>query len=408
MEKIQNFVENSLDSSKRFESLGEELLDYQFQYIEKLNEGALKPLHKKSEGYEESFEDYIYEYTNIRPYLTERYCKLMGEGMYKKEEERKKFNNWYDAIIKEINQNRELDGVNYRNNISKIFKINLEKLIPISEKDNLYRKDEKEERAGLIHFNTVDAMNEFKDFGIEEGDECISIHFKELINQKNNDDKVSNIFSGESLSKLAVRIVDEYPQIKAVIAQSWLVGSPIGKRVGFIVTKKIEDVVPDDRFWGQFINEKGGINKERMQKFLSTGTPEFYLSDGFIKTEDFLKKYLLKERKGIIKLKEITESSKNFKKDVEIISTELNEKWNSSSFEEIVEIVNQNSVLAEYLKTPDGQAYLSIIKKLKELNLDRWSLDKIDIGNKIEIKDKFDKFIKEKSNKYIDKEVMIE
>lgn len=409
MEKIQNTIENNLGSSSRFENLEEEMFDYQLQYIEKLQEGVLKPLHEKVEGYEETFLDYISEYTNFRQYLTKKYCKMMGSDMYNNKEERDKFDQWYDSVINEVILSHDADRKNYRNNIGKIFKNGFDKLIPIPEAENKYLLDsENEERSGLIHFNTAKALDEFKNFGINKGDDCISIHFKDLVQQKNKDGTVINIFSGESLSDLAVKIIEKYPQTKAIIGESWIVDSSIGKRVGLIPSKKINSVVQDSRFWGQFLDEKGKIKKDEMQKFLNTGIPEHYVTDGFIMTEDFLKKYLPKEYKGKnIKLKEITEESKKFNKDIELISKELNEKWDSSPYDEIVEILNKNEIIANYFMTPYGQDYLKILKKLKELNLDRWSIDKLDFENKDEIKKKFDDFMKNQSSQYIEKELLI-
>jgi hypothetical protein len=409
MEKINNIIESSIDSSKRFENLEEELLDYQLQYVEKLQEGIIKPLHEKTEVYKETFSDYISEYTNFRQYLTDRYCKIKGNSMYENEEERARFNQWYDSVVNEVILSHDSDVKNYRNNISKIFKNGFDKLTPIPEVDNKYLlNNENEERAGLIHFNTTKAMGEFKDFGINEGDDCISIHFKDLIQQKSKDHTVNNIFSGESLSILALKIIEKYPQTKAIIAESWLIDSAIGERVGFTPSKKIYNVVQDSRFWGQFLDGNGKIKKDEIQKFINTGIPEYYVTDGFIMTKDFLEKYLPKEYKGkTIKLKEIKEDSKKFNKDIQLLSRELNEKWNSSTYDEIFEIITRNNIIASYLKTTNGQDYLRIIKKLKEQNLDRQSIDKLDFKNKDEIKKKFDDFIKNQSTQYIDKEVVI-
>lgn len=409
MEKLNNMVENSLGSSKKFENHNEELFDYQLQYIDKIEQGTIIPLYEKIEGYDETFEDYLIGYTNIRQYLNEEYCKIMGDRMYSSSEERKKFDDWFDLIFNQVKLYHDKDKENYHDKVFKLYKDSLEKLSESTSKEKIYHNNDVDERFGLIHFNTTKALDEFSNFGINDGDDCISIHFTDLIEQKNKDHTVSNIFSGESLSKLAVEIIEKYPETKAVIAQSWLVDSPIGKRVGFTSAKKINDVVQDTRFWGQFIDEEGKIKKDKIQKFLNTGIPEFYITDGFIKTEDFLKKYLPKEYKGkTIKLKEISDESKKFNKDLESLSKELNDKWDSGSYDEIVTIINKNEIVSEYLNTLEGQDYLKIIKKLKEQNLDNKAIDKIDFKNKDEIMKKFDDFIKDNRSKYIEKDIIIE
>jgi len=404
MENFQNIVENNIDNSRKFESLEEELLDYQFQYIEKLHDGVLKPLEDEDKDQDRSFEYYLGNFTSFREYLKNEYQAREKGDIYGKKEEREKFENWFNGIKKEIYKDYKLDKSNYRTKISKIFKDNFKKLGPRGVKDKKNIEDlEKDKEVGLIHFNLHKIGNELTQFGINEGDDCFSIHFKNLIDQKKENNSVNNIFSGESLSKLAEYIIDKEPQVKAVIGRSWLVDSPIGKRIGFNIYKKHKRIGNHSGFWGQFINEKGEINKERMQRFLNTGIPDFYVSEGFIKTEDFLKKFL--NRKGLIKLKERTEESRKITEETRVLSKELNEKWNLLSWNEVVLLLNNHKIYVNYLKTQDGQEFLDMLKAMKEYG----SINDINFiyDNKEEIFNKMHKYLNEKSNIYQEKELMI-
>lgn len=431
MEKIQNIIENNLDNSKRFESLEEELLDYEFQYIEKIDKGILKPVNpdgvtipedmterdilKSEEGEDKiksktTFEELIYKYTNLSSFLSDEYCKRMGDYMYySNDQERKKFNDWYDAIIKGIVDSYESGDKNWRNSVNNVIKMNIDKLvsIPVEENNFLKNDNDHEKRSGLIHYNLIDDVAGLEKFKIDKTNKCISIHFKNLSKQKGEDESITNIFSGKSLSGLAVDILDKYPFVDGVVAHSWLVSSPIGKRIGFEVLKEDKQIYPDDRFWGQFVNDKGEISKERIQKFLNTGIPDYYPNEGFISIEEFFKRYLPNDKKGVVHLKQITEESMKFKEDVARIAKEMDKNWEQFSLEGIISLINSNPLLASYFKTQNGQEYIGMIKVMKESGIKK--IDDSNYPNKQKIHDHLRKYIEENSCKFTEKrEVFIE
>lgn len=84
-------------------------------------------------------------------------------------------------------------------------------------------------------------------------------------------------------------------------------------------------------------------------------------SVGFIKIEDFLKKYLPKEKRGVVILKEYTKEAK-FKKDYYLIRKEINENLFNLSNEEILSFLNKNQELADYFNTQNGKDYLSLLE----------------------------------------------
>lgn len=111
--------------------------------------------------------------------------------------------------------------------------------------------------------------DEFKNFGIDEMDTCLEIHFEDLFSQKQKIMRLPIFFSQKSLyPQLAVDIVaKEYTEAKFIVGRSWLVGSPIGKRIGFDTFYNDYVSYNSGRFWGQFINENGQIKKEKYKSF---------------------------------------------------------------------------------------------------------------------------------------------
>lgn len=415
---IKNIVENSVGSSRRFESVQDELMDYQFQYVEKIEKGNLNELMEVDDGYEEdvnddgykkwrkkledrlenTFEKKLFKYTNLHNDLWDEYKKRINKKDIKSEQ----FDEWFKNILDIINDDYILRGKEWKDNVKNIIKENLDRIGPITKeylKEKKRReKEEKKKTVGLINFNLKE-VNKLEKFGIDPNSQCLEIHFKDLFEQKEKNNAV-NIFSGESLSNLAKTIIDKFPYIKAVLGYSWMVDSPIGGRVGFTVYHK--DNKMGGAFWGQFINEKGEINKERMQKFLNTGIPEFFPARGFIKVEDFLKKYLPKEKKGIIELADLSEESLKF---IEVLKKLEGDNFASVSFEEIKSIINENNILSEYIKTQDGINILNMIKIVKDTNAK--SLDDIEYPNKEILRKRFGDFIEENKSKYTNKEVLI-
>lgn len=420
MEKIPKNEQqiNNQDNSRVFENIHEELLDYQFQYIDKLETKKIKELEDKeieklndSEKFKKSFEDNLdtlfeknlFKYTDFSNDLRDEYKK------------RVKNNYDYDDNFKEFLKNvfiqidnEHLKNKNWKDSVKNITTENLNKIGPV-----IYNKNSEEirpgkEKLGLIDFNLLET-DEFKNFGIDEMDTCLEIHFEDLFSQKQKNNEINNIFSKESLSQLAIDIVEEYTETKFIVGRSWLIGSPIGRRIGFDTFYNDKVAYNSGRFWGQFINENGQIKKEKIQKFLDTGVPEFLPSVGFIKVEDFLKKYLPKEKRGVVTLKEFTEESKKFKKDYYLIRKEVNENLFNLSNEEILSFLNKNEELADYFNTQNGKDYLSLLEKMKDLILKKEDVNSLkNSENSIRIVEKFNNFLISHSNRFIEKKVLID
>lgn len=394
--KVINMTEVSMDNARRFESLEEEMIDFQFQYIEKLDSGVLNPVG--DDGQKMEFRDLLKKNTFV--------CSKLGKEFFDRAEVVGDEKFVYNQGFFEGSVAGRISEV-YKNNKNhwkeEALKIINDSINGLGEKKRGYQKNE-EKRSGLINFNLHKAEG-LSEFGFGKNDDFISIHFKELHEQKNDNESIKNIFSGDSLSNLASSIVKDYPQVKAIVAKSWLIDSPIGKRIGFTVTKRYEKVTNNNGFWGQFISEKGELNKEKMKRFIETGKAEFYPAKGFIKTEDFLKKYLPKKERGIVNLKGKTKEAVKFEKEFNIITEKVKSNWINISFNEILEILNSNSDLSDYFKTKDGEDFLIMMRAFKDSGIK--TMDDFVYDRKDDINHKFREFVTKKTNQYIDKEVFI-
>ncbi len=417
MEKIKNIIENKIDDSRHFESARQELLDYQFQYIEKIDRGDIttpeedtdfdetNDYYKFRKNFKEkltnSFSKYLFDYTTLDNQLVEEYYKRVGKKDFNEEI----CNNWLQNIFNEIGIIYDSQDMEWRENVFSFIKEKINEIGPEKKdyNDEDEEKEKKEKNLGLIHFN-VTKEKKLSEYGLRPKDACLDVHLSDLYKQKEENSEIVNIFSGNSWSQLACDIVDKHPDIKAVIGRSWLIDSPLGQRIGF--TKYGENKsLRNGSFWGQFIDENGKIKKEKIDKFLRTGQPDYFVSMGFIKVKDFLGKYLPDGRKGPVKLKDRTRESIIFENEKEKTIKEIEKRFNELSYEKINKLI-MNSVFSDFFKTSLGVEFLSFLEIAKSKNLK--SFDEIKSERYLELKKEFRKFIEEKENQYVEKVITIE
>lgn len=410
-------TENTVEKPRNIENLRMEILGYQYEYVDRLNKELIEPVSEKDVYKTKNLGEILRGRTSLGDQLREEYLKRMPD--FKDVPRGESWNMqkcFSDLVFSEINflyaENKDNFRDNWKDKISGIIESKLETLGPIVNSFEDIKKERnrnKQKKIGLISHEIINVNNTDTGYllgaGFKAGDPLINIHFEDLFEQKKENPEVTSIFSVDSLSKLAVSIVEKYPQAKGIVAHSWLVDSVIGKKIGLTVYNKIERAPEGLEFWGQFIDEKGNIKKEKIQKFIETGVPEYYTADGFINTEDFLRKYLPKEKKGLIKLKERSPESIEFKNFLDEASSKIEKNWERTSFEEIVSTFSGNPIAAYYMTTPEGQEYLELFKKAKELGT---SVDRIEDKDKEGIIDKWRRYRDEKENIFIDKEVVID
>lgn len=381
---------NSIEGHEK--ELQDKMIEIQLEYVDKIFSKKISPLSKESKiG---NIQDLVSEYTEIPDKIMRNKPGSDGRELLALKEK----------ILNKISDLHEKDHDHWIEKSEEFVNKELKEYKNKETKENR-DNDYPEKRAGLISFNIGTNFGRvLPDSGISNEDICLNIHFEDFYKQQKGD--IKNLFSQNSLEKLALKIVDEYPETKAVVGESWLMDTPIAKRIGFTIYNRDLEF-SNGPFWGQFIDSNGQIKNKEISKFLETGKSPYRIAAGAIKVEDFLRKYLPQEKRGKIKLRESTQESLDFIKDLNRIINELNDKWDSLSFDEIVALMNSNTIFANYFKTSDGKAYIDIFKKAKELNLKKNEIHFIQYENKDEIKKKFDKYIEANRNKYTEKEVVI-
>jgi len=390
LESINSIISNSIEEHEK--ELQDKMIMIELEYVDKLFLKEIPPLNKDSQT--DDIRDLVSKYTEIQGKIME----------YKNGKSNEK------ELI--VSKEKILGGISdlYHKDHDHWIEKSEELINQELQKYKNYGKGEDsnkdlENKAGLINFDMETGVGHIlPGSGLLDEDICMGIHFNDFYKQQTGD--IKNLFSSSSLEKLALKIINEHPETKAVVGESWLMDTPIAKRIGFTVYNRDLEF-KGGPFWGQFIDSNGQIKSEEVSKFLKTGKPPYIIAAGAIMVEDFLKKYLPKEKRGVIKLKETTKESVEFIKDLNRITEELKKKWDELSFSEIFALINSNAVLAEYFKTTDGQEYIDMIKKSKELNVKRESMESFSYKNKDEINKKFEGYIKENMNKYIEREVVI-
>ncbi len=268
-------------------------------------------------------------------------------------------------------------------------------------------QEEPKQTAGLIHYDIEYNHNNFfesTEDKINKDTRCMFIHLESLY-KKILADASTSIFPTESFNKLAEQIVDTYSSVEVIAGHSWVMNTAIAKRAGFkVIDNNVEDVT--GAFWGQFIDFKGQINIERVKKFLETGIPPYKVVWGYMKTEDFLKKYLPKGRRGKIILKEPNpEIAKKVEKDSQLLK-QIQDNWDKMTAEKIDEIISQSEIYREFFQTDFGKKYLERIKDLKRKDKTIDEVNNIQQSYAGQYHEEFDIFLEKM--KFSEKEVIIE
>ncbi len=276
----------------------------------------------------------------------------------------------------------------------------------INEKINTRIKPQEDMKSeiGLLNYATNHDPEEITAMGLDPKDDYVSVHFEALYKQRAKGEVSLTI--EESLEKLAVVILEQYPQTRAVIAHSWLVESHYAAALGLQNIKR--DYSPNWTlsFWGQFLNKKGEINQERAAKFLETGVPEYYVSYGSVPIVDFLKKYLPQEKKGSVVLKEIRPGFyEKFQHDTKVIK-DIQEEWDTITPEEIKTLVETCEVIGEFEQSGNGNQSGHIARMLCEWKDAKLSVQEME--HQFSTDEKIEEFKKwYEDYKYISKEYTI-
>jgi hypothetical protein len=369
-----------LSIEKRENLLEEELLKIKLEYIDRIFSEKIPPL-KNSEKDGESLIHNFKELLNIyTPVLRDLVDARIENNIENNENRIQKYDAIEDEFFNKIfylYKNNHKEWI--QRTVGMVAKSKTKNLIKAAKEgfasikipaETIEEIDDSHNKIGLLRYDVTKADAKwFKNTNadIAQDDVCISVHLEPLyktIKQKSENDTISPT---KYLNELAVQIVDSCPEAKAVIGYSWIMDTVIAKKFGFTVYEN-ENLDTSGAFWSQFISRDGKIDRKRVDQFLNTGTPPYKVKAGLIKTEDFLRKYLPKERRGKIQLKErIPGIAEQINKE-EIILGEIKDRWDFLNESNIVKIVSQCQIYKEFFKTASGNALYEHILFLKRSN----------------------------------------
>lgn len=285
-------IHNSYESKES--QLKKELFMLQLQYCDKLAKQEIPlPCEVK---YEVNFENLLRNFTDIQSEIDEQFEKQTGKiPAWKKEGELEdfeidglEFEKIEDEIFENIENEREINPEGWFSKVNEIIQ-NKIKTLPSSNKENKTFEKRQSSREGLLKYNITENIPGLESVGISLQDECLLIHIDPLFKTKDQ-----NTTLNDSFLLLAKKIAAEYPNIKAVVAESWLVDSAFGKRMGFHeFPSRFQNFYHGDAFWGQFYDQEGNLKKELIDEFLRTGKAPYKIKAGYFTREEFLKKYLV-------------------------------------------------------------------------------------------------------------------
>jgi hypothetical protein len=380
--------------------LEEKMTEIQLEYIDKLAQEKILPFNETLEE-KVDVKDIgvlLSKCTWILQELKHQYDSRTSDGFDKNARDL-----FQQKIVDTVSIFFKEDHKNWIEKTEEFIKNEIEKLGPIQKKE---KQDNNQDikKIGLIEFGIEDNLGHLLPNSNLEDSPYVSIHFPELYKQKDND--VKNLFSvnlSKSLGELAQKIIDKYPETKAIVGESWLMSTPVAQRIGFTIIDHNSKRGLGGQFWGQFINSTGQIDNERVSKFLKTGEPPYKVSTGVMMIEDFLRKYLPEEKRGKIILKDLNQSfNKEFKKESET-AYKIFENWDKSIEEDIGKIFFENKIFGDFLKTQEGEEFDLLLKNFKK---DKKTKEEVKEDKKfIEYRKSFLQFVNKK--KFVDREVVI-
>jgi hypothetical protein len=230
--------------------------------------------------------------------------------------------------------------------------------------------EEVEEKFGLVKHNISDAFGNgcenlpeiFEKIGITDYDKIMVIHIDEAFKNR------GKIDFKDGFAKLAAKIKNETPFIRAILGRSWLVDSGVAEKIGF---NKLEIDFSQNGYdtWLQFIDKDGQISKSRFEELLASGEIPHKTTAGYIMTEDFLKKYLPEEERGEVVLKEVNPAWVEFFEPIKNEFAGLKKNWdNIADVNALKKYLSENLLVSmDFLKRcQEGVDYFEVLLECKE------------------------------------------
>lgn len=250
-------------------------------------------------------------------------------------------------------------------------------------KSKFFELGKGEEGLKILQTNKINDVNldvegKYRDIdkvGFSKLNSFIEIHMEKfyLSGEKN----LSIDLIKKDLGVIAERIIDKEPEVAAIIGESWLLDTPIAKYLGFQRIDNKKSPVNDFSTWMQFIDKNGQIDQKRFNQLLESGEPPYKCVRAYIKTEDFLRKYLPEDRRGKVILKEIVPERRNFFLERSSHLKVLAKTWDQSCLDDILfsDLIEGNKGLdysLSFLSEAERKKYLDFLEKMHR-NKISWS-----------------------------------
>jgi len=335
--------------------LREKIYDLQLTYVDKILKGQIPPPEAlKMHDEKPKLGQLLASYTNLNRELASKYFERTGKEADPVSQE---YVDFKDAVYTNIRDSYDFDTSDW---IGKVKNIISEQILQLPKSaESSSSRPERPETGLLVHYTETLAdlkkhdensflARELSTHGLNPEDEYISLHLEPVAKQKSQDPEgVENLFSKNSLAKIAVDIVENDPATRAVVGESWLLDTPVGQRVGFHLSERMP-LNGSLGTWYQFLDKEGNLKEDEVQTFFETGKPRFYERQGYLLTEEFLKKYLPKEKRGIVTLKKV---NPDFAPMLEIEKLRIDaivSVWDDVNIESIKAMVAETSILSRF------------------------------------------------------------
>lgn len=272
------------------------------------------------------------------------------------------------------------------------------------EETNKYQTAREEqppkEFAGAINYNLRAGEHGLEEYGFDRNlDQALEIHLEQLF--KHPDKKLTTREILDSFTQLAEIVVDKFPQVKVIIAESWLMDHPLFKKLGFQITDKPSDIRTASH-WLQFVDKDGQIDQKKVAELLQTGEFTYHSRVAYFPIMDFLTKFLPNERRGKpIILKDLKPGFKESSKEIETEGKKFSESWLKLSLEDLDNFKESFPMLSSLMEKLDlFEEFITALKRMKERN-DDWGQGRV---KEIEFFNKFE----QRRNEYMLKDGTIE
>ncbi len=371
---------------------------------------------RRSENDKYKFSEAVKEYSPLRNIILSSVFQV-DDFNYKKNED--KIENFFEDFYSKLDFIYENSGLDLEK-ISNLIDQKKQSIKIFLGIENLNERtdNKKNEKTKIFRFNKINNIENdvegkysgIKDLGFDSKDQFIEIHVDNFFNI--GEKSLGLDLIRKDLAIIAEHIIDNESMTAAIVGESWLLDTSLSEYLGF---KKIgenkKNYQNDFSTWFQFINKNGQIDKKRFNSFLESGDLPYKSVIAYIKTEDFLRKYLPLERRGKINLQEVNKEKSDFweklkdeakllKKDWEIL---INENGNFNRFVLNNKLINY---LFKVIIPNDKEEYLKFLqdmykKKISWADFNDYKSEKIK-----EIDKKIDEFVR--SDMFKNKKVFID